>query len=108
MNTSNHLPGHSSPRREHSSADDLNHLLQEVGTSNPQDLLGAGAKTSLGVAMIQATVATVLLMAVLTVGPYLWSKSEGSVAPKPATPAPAVPEAAQVTPAPQPATPEPS
>lgn len=84
--------------------DELSNLLQEVGTANPQELLGAGAKTSLGVAMVQATLITVALLGVLTFGPYLWSTPGADSAPK-ATPK-STPQETATIPTPPPATPE--
>ncbi len=87
MSTSNNLPNSHPHPPAPSTVEDLSNLLREVGTANPQELLGAGARTSLAVAMLQATVATVLLMAALTFGPYLWSPATGTAAPStPATP----------------------
>jgi hypothetical protein len=76
-----------------------------VGTANPEELLGAGAHTSLAAAMAQATGIAVVLLAALTFGPYyLWSNPGTTPV---AQPAPAHEEPGKAAPAPvaSPATP---
>jgi len=85
MNTSNNHPDYSSHPMSQAPEVALSRLLQEVGTANPEELLGAGAHTSLAAAMVQATVLTALLMVGLTFGPYLWSMTSPAAASK-ATP----------------------
>jgi hypothetical protein len=83
MSASNNLPNSSSHPMGQSTLPALDQLLEEVGTANPQELLGAGARTSLGMAMIQATAVVVLFLVGFTVGPYLLSTPAGDNRAKP-------------------------
>jgi len=79
-------------------------LLDGLKGKGPREVLGAIAPTRLGWAMLQATVGCLLLMAVLTVGPYLLAKHPSGDA-KAAKPADKTDDAspAKIEPAPDPA-----
>ena len=53
------------------SANELKEFLRTVKGRSPDQLLGVVAQSELFLATITATVGTVILMAILTVGPYL-------------------------------------
>lgn len=72
MTPSYHQPAASSPPTN--SAAEVREFLQHVKEKDPQEILGADKQSSLGVAMLQATVLTVVIMVAWTAGSYLWSQ----------------------------------
>lgn len=59
--------------------------LADLKGKGPREVLNGVAPPRLGMALLQSTVGTLAVMAVLTVGPYLWSQVVSSEAKK-ATP----------------------
>jgi len=78
VNLNNHQAGNSTPHQVRDSAADANNFLQRMKGKGPRESLGATAPSRLGVAFIQATLGCIVLMAVLTVGPYLYSKNSSA------------------------------
>jgi hypothetical protein len=79
------------------SAVEMREFLAEMQELHPQLVMGVGSKGSLTSGIVAATVGTVVLMAILTVGPYAWQLSAADREKKPAEtsekadkPAPAV------------------
>lgn len=60
-------------------AAELGEFLESVKGKGPREVLGAIAQSRLGVALVQATVGTLVLMVVLTVGPYLLKSNASDV-----------------------------
>jgi hypothetical protein len=87
VNHNNHQAGNSTNNHVRGSAADANDFLQRMKGKGPRESLGETAPTALGWAFVQATIGCIVLMAVLTVGPYLYSKNS-SPAEKPAARAP--------------------
>lgn len=61
-------------REAAASATEIRHFINGLRGKSPQEMLGAIAQSSLVQATIQATVWTVLVLGLLTVGPYLMRK----------------------------------
>jgi hypothetical protein len=57
------------------SADELREFVKQLKGKNPQEMLGLVAQSGLFVGVMQATVATIVVILTCTVVPYLWSKS---------------------------------
>ena len=69
MNSTNNHAESSAHPTGHTAQAELDQLLQAVGTANPQELLGTGARTSLAAALLQATALTLVVMVCFTFGP---------------------------------------
>ncbi len=52
---------------------EVREFLQQIKGKDPDELLGTNAQGSLSLAMIQATIITVVVMIASTFGPYVWS-----------------------------------
>ena len=75
VNLNNHHKDSSTRSSMRASAQELGQFLHSMKGKGPRAVLSALTQSKLGWAMIQATVGTLALMAILTVGPYLYSKN---------------------------------
>ncbi len=78
MNNNNHQAGNSVPSHVRSSSTDANDFLKRMKGKGPRESLDETAPSRLGWAFVQATLGCVILMAALTVGPYLYSQVSAS------------------------------
>ena len=67
----NHAEAHSPP---YQTAAEAGALVSQGKRKDPNEVLGIVSQSGLGVAIVQATFLTVLVLIGCTVGPYVWSK----------------------------------